>query len=66
MTTTEIIQLLALGVSVVSAAVMLYVSRQVTRVSLSINGRLSQLLELTAKSSHAEGVEEKRRQDNEH
>ena len=38
----------------------LWTSRRLGSISVSLDGRLSELLALTAKSSHAEGVEQQK------
>lgn len=60
MTTEQWLQLASLGIGLLTAIIGLVVARQVRNVSVSVDGRLSQLLSLTEKSSHAEGMEQQR------
>jgi hypothetical protein len=60
---TDFIQLIGVVVAAFSALIALRVSMQVQKVAINVDGRLSQLLALTSKSSHAEGVEEQRKKE---
>lgn len=50
-------------VALFTAGMSLVVATRVQRVAHSLNGRLSELLALTAKSARAEGAEQQRKED---
>jgi len=64
MTTENWLTLVGIGstliTSLISLAGVLVINRKQKQLTISVDGRLSQLLALTAKASHAEGVVQER------
>ena len=56
----DVMRVITAIAAIVAAAISFNASRQIREIHVSINGKMDDLLKLTAKSSHAEGVEQER------